>query len=227
MIIVAFGSISVFYFYFPFKFKSEPISLQSVYTISPPRIDGYFNSTEWAPAFNITFSLVSSRGESRPGELYILNNNTHLFLAFRILNEDYDGPPSGNNDALSIWLDVNNNEELDSYEDIKIIYTSATPYLDACHTGAGITIYIYSDSNYGGSQDGCAAWNHTDPAGWGTLTFEIAFPFISNDIHDLNVSRGTTIGIDFEYESPGPYLFIAEWPGDSLKANEWAKLVIA
>jgi len=41
------------------------------------------------------------------------------------------------------------------------------------------------------------------------------------------VSRGTIIGIDFEYRSPGAPLFIAEWPGDNLKANEWAKLMIA
>ncbi|MHA1427228.1 MAG: hypothetical protein ACTSQI_14660 [Candidatus Helarchaeota archaeon] len=206
----------------------KTVNLNSVYTTTSPTIDGYLNSTEWASAFNITFTLTHiGGGESRSGELYILNNNTHLFLAFRVLNEDYDGPPSGTNDQLRIWLDVNNNEELDSFEDMKILSTSATPYLDAYHTRPAGGLYIYSDSNYGGSQDGCAAWNHTNPAETGNLTFETAFPFSSTDIHDLNVSRGTTIGIDFEYRSPGAYMFIGEWPGDSLKANEWAKLMIA
>ncbi len=230
IIIVVFGSIGVFYLYFPFKFRSEPISLQSVYTISPPKIDGYFNSTEWTPAYNISFFLVSSRGESRPGELYILNNTTHLFLAFRILNEDYDGPPypQGDADELRIWLDINNNEELDNYEDIKILETSNTPYNDAYHTSPP-WIYICPDSNYGGTKDGYAFWNHTNPTGTGILTFETVFPFVSSDPHDLNVTRGTTLGIDFEYSSPttSSFLFRSEWPGDNAKPNEWAKLVIA
>ncbi|MHA1275765.1 MAG: hypothetical protein ACTSRC_19525 [Candidatus Helarchaeota archaeon] len=136
----------------------KTVNLNSVYTTNSPTIDGYLNSTEWASAFNITFSLTPiGGGESRSGELYILNNNTHLFLAFRVLNEDYDGPPSGTNDQLRIWLDVNNNEELDSFEDMKIVTASATPYLDAYHTRPAGGLYIYSDSNYGGSQDGCAA----------------------------------------------------------------------
>jgi hypothetical protein len=87
-------------------------------------------------------------------------------------------------------------------------------------------MYIYSDSNYGGTQDGFASWNYTNPSGTGVLTFETIFPFVSSDLHDLNVSQGTTIGINFEYwrlSTPSKY-FIAEWPAESMQPQKWAKL---
>jgi len=220
------GGIYLYSFIIP-----KTIYLQSVYTTSPPNIDGNFNSTEWASAFNISFTLQGV-DEARPGELYLLNNATHLFLAFRILDEDYDGPPypQGDSDELQIWLDPNNNEKLESYEDLKIIETSNTPYIDAYHTTPPM-MYIYPDSNHGGTTDGYTTWNHTNPTGTGILTFEIVFPFLSSDPNDLNTSRGTTIGINFQYCSPitSSSNFLSAWPGDSFGAipNEWAKLVIA
>ncbi|MHA1651751.1 MAG: hypothetical protein ACTSYB_16280 [Candidatus Helarchaeota archaeon] len=199
------------------SFKPKIIYLQSVYTNSSPKIDGYFDSTEWAPAFNINFTL-ELLGKIRQVELYIMNNNTHLFFAFKISNED---APNGNTDEMWIWLDSNNNEELDSYEDIKILKTEDTCYIDAYHTSPP-WMYIYPDSNYGGTTDGYAFWNFSNSNGVGILIFETVFPFISSDPHDVNVSRGTIVGITFEY-----HIFGTAWPGDNTKPNEWAKLVIA
>lgn len=211
VILAAFGVVYLFS-----SLKPQKIYLYSVYTTNPPKVDGYINSIEWSFAFNISFTF-HALDETRIGELYLMNNNTHLFFAFRILNEDIYHSP----DELWIWLDSNNNEELDDYEDLKIMDTSVTPYTDA-YFSAPPWIYIYPDTNHGGMQNGYVCWNHTNPNGTGTLTFEIVFPFVSTDPNDLNVSRGGMVGINLEYNTFGAY-----WPGDRLKPQEWAKLVIA
>ena len=209
----------------------KTIYIQSNYITVAPQIDGNFNATEWLPAYSINFTLKGTdeygRTEKRGGGLYVMNNATHLFLAFRIWHEDYDGPPSGTPDKLNIWLDTNNNEELDDYEDIKILFTSSTPYIDAYHYSPP-WVYIYPDSNHGGTTDGYAFWNHSNPSGTGVLTFETVFPFISDDPNDLNISRGITIGINFEYWSltTSSHYFIAEWPADTMQPQKWAKLTI-
>jgi hypothetical protein len=211
VILGVFGVVYLFLFLQPQK-----IYLYSVYTTNPPKVDGNINCTEWASAFNMSFTF-HCLDETRIGELYLMNNDTHLFFAFRIFNEDIYSSP----DELWLWLDPDNDEKLDAYEDIKMLKTTSPFYIDAYHTSPYGGMYIYSDSVYGGTQDGYALWNHTNPNGTGILTFETVFPFISSDPHDLNVTRGDTIGINFEY-----YIFGACWPGDRLKPQDWAKLVI-
>lgn len=68
----------------------EKILLNSTYTDSPPTIDGFLNSSEWANGVNITLNGFYNPNKTKNGMLYLMNDNLSIYIALVVPDSTLD-----------------------------------------------------------------------------------------------------------------------------------------
>ena len=175
-----------------FAGNGTEILANSVYTSMQPIIDGLLSLNEWGePAIIETLSYTndSVNYETHDMFVYFMNDNNYLYIAVKITNDDYESNLSEDWDKLEIWFDGDNNEIIESGEDIK-----------------EFTNLVYGDWFYEGNNtwssdatlDGEGEASHSNQA-IGDYTYEFKVPLNSGDTHDLSVTSDSTIGVLIRY----------------------------
>jgi len=178
---------------------STPV--HSPYASTPPTIDGVLSPDEWgSPAITKTltyFNAVDNQNETHDMTVYFMNNHSYLYTAIKITDDDFeheDYPTGEDVDVIELYFDNDNDEVIEAYEDIKNFWNLR--YRDWFKVGAQ---YRWNDDlNDDGTLDGEGVATHSDLA-LGDYTYEFKIPLNSDDIHDLSVSAGSTIGIKIMY----------------------------
>jgi len=129
-----------------------------------PKIDGAISSgytfdgipryAEWADAVKVDFPLDLAREdeirETHNATLYVKNDNTNLYLAVVVRDEDFD-----KNDVLHVSFDNANNKEVSQGDDLLVQFGASNIYGDLHYSTSG-------ETEWDSSQDGVgyAQWYH-------------------------------------------------------------------
>ncbi len=152
-------------------------SITSVFTASPPTIDGVSNETPWTTASPVAIQFISSAA-TYDASIGVLNNENSLFLYVHIFNATYNAS-SENEWAVRLDFHYNNTGTNDSFAESKKIETWVG-YRDWYRNGTTTR----TDSH----QDGEGKWSHDPGQGYGNYTFEFGIPLSSGDPLDLNAT---------------------------------------
>ncbi|MBI4469527.1 MAG: PD40 domain-containing protein [Acidobacteria bacterium] len=178
-------------------------TLQSLYSSTAPQIDGRFAPGEWdgVPYHGFLFSMVSTAtgeaGRTIPGDLYLMHDAAHLYLAIKLYQVEYHNryQEPALFDALLLLFDNNNDGVVDRLEDRKFV-VSLQPT-----TGAGQRGY-YSDEHFTTEEgessvdlhiDGMARIVHSDPGSIGDYAIEMAVPLNSGYPDDISLTPGAKV----------------------------------
>ena len=198
------------------------VRLVSTYTTTPPEIDGVISPDEWtnANAISITLNGFNNPSNTKNGTLYLMNDNSNLYVAVVIPDITQD------TDYLMLDFDQGNDHIADAGDE------------DACGFNVGnLYPYLptgYADFHWDGiwwSNDtmlhGSGAMSYSD----GNYTYEFSKPLNSGDEQDMNLSLGDTVGFRIESWDGSMY----DWyrypqntvDADTSRWNEWADLKLA
>lgn len=200
----------------------------SAWSVTTPAIDGMITTGEWVDAAVANFTL-SYCSESHDVTLYIKNDDTYLYLAAVVRNEEYSNLAEMNHDFANFYFDNNNNGTSDIGEDGLAIRFDNTVFRDTYNPN-GVNGWSYSDDTDGGTNDILGAVTHTNPVpdGVGDYTFEYRHPLNSPDnSHDFSLSAGDTVGFRFSFpDGEAPCQPVGnDWPSPS--PSGYADIVIA
>lgn len=159
-------------------------------------IDGYFGPDEWEHANIISFDAkIPSHdgGGTIPAELYIMNDDDHLYLGIKIGRASFGAATNPvfnfdlNNNGVRDIEDEHIGMSVGIYSGIRVFdgfYTNQPP----CSSGS---VCGFSDTDYGGSNDVFSSASYD-----GDFTYiELSHPLDSfDDIHDMSLSPGDTTG---------------------------------
>src|SRR3989475_6056025 len=132
-------------------------------------IDGVLSPGEWDAAGQMSFLVNTPEGGTTPATLFVMNDQTNLYLAVRFARSALD---AGN--SLSFEFDGNSDNIRDDGDD-EIGFSAGIGFKDLFDTTAppcasgGLCSFL--DTDYGGSDDGAAAL-----ADDGTVTRARPFP---------------------------------------------------
>ncbi len=172
----------------------------SAWAVTTPDIDGVISVGEWIDAAVADFTLAYC-SETHDSTVYIKNDDTYLYLAAVVRNEEYSNLAEMYHDFANFYFDNNNNGATDVGEDGLAIRFDNTVFRDT-HNPNGVNGWSYSDDTQGGTNDLVGAVTHTDsvPDGVGDYTFEYRHPLNSADnAHDFSLSPGDTVGFRFSF----------------------------
>jgi len=112
------GSLSISTSAFNFdQFNSTVPRIDSKWSATSPTIDGSFGGTEWAGAVSIDLATMNAMNLLE-GKMYVMNNATHLFIAF----DAYGDVTQDFSDLSSIAFDTGNDDKLtDGKEDMFLL----------------------------------------------------------------------------------------------------------
>lgn len=200
----------------------------SAWSITTPTIDGVISTGEWVDAAVVDFTL-SYCSESHDVTLYVKNDDTYLYLAAVVRNEEYSNLAEMYHDFANFYFDNNNNGVTDVGEDGLAIRFDNTVFRDT-YNPTGVNGWSYSDDSDGGTNDIVGAVSHTNPVadGIGDYTFEYRHPLNSaDDSHDFSLSAGDTVGFRFSFpDGEAPCQPVGyHWPSSSPAG--YADIVIA
>ncbi len=200
----------------------------SAWSITTPTIDGTISSGEWVDAAVANFTL-SYCTESHDVTLYVKNDDTYLYLAAVVRDEEYSNLAEMYHDFANFYFDNNNNGATDVGEDGLAIRFDNTVFRDTYNPN-GVNGWSYSDDTDGGSNDLLGAVTHTNPVpdGVGDYTFEYRHPLNSADnAHDFSLNPGDTVGFRFSFpDGEAPCQPVGyHWPSSS--PTGYADIVIA
>ncbi len=196
--------------------------LGPAWTSTPPTIDGIIDAGEWSSADTEAFTIATSYA----GTLYVMNDDTNVYLALSITDDDW-GTDLNTRDFVLIFFD----NDHDGYgpelgdDAIGFITTGVTsPDLGFIYLidqfwrpQSGFTW----DALYDGTDDGEAAGTFN-----GTYNlFEISHPLNDvDDDHDFSLFFGDTVGFSMIYADNNE--IVGRWPESSSQSG-WNDLVIA
>jgi hypothetical protein len=200
----------------------------SAWSITTPTIDGVISTGEWVDAAVADFTL-SYCSESHDVTLYVKNDDTYLYLAAVVRDEEYSNLAEMYHDFANFYFDNNNNGVTDVGEDGIAIRFDNTVFLDTYNPN-GVNGWSYSDDSNGGTNDIVGAVTHTNPVpdGVGDYTFEYRHPLNSaDDSHDFSLNAGDTVGFRFSFpDGEAPCQPVGyHWPSSSPAG--YADIVIA
>jgi hypothetical protein len=200
----------------------------SAWAATTPTIDGVISAGEWIDAATADFTLAYC-SESHDATLHVKNDDTYLYLAAVVRDEEYSNLAEMYHDFANFYFDNDNDGTTDVGEDGLAVRFDNTVFRDT-HNPNGVNGWSYSDDGYGGTNDLVGATTHTNPVpdGVGDYTFEYRHPLDSADnAHDFSLSPGDTVGFRFSFPDgettcqPVGY----DWPSSS-PAN-YGDIVIA
>ncbi|TET89822.1 MAG: hypothetical protein E3J35_08550 [Methanomassiliicoccales archaeon] len=162
--------------------------IYSVWTTTPPTIDGAFPVGEWADATIVDLSAIA--GNNLGSYLYVANNDSHLFVAYDAYGDITDDV----GDAASISFDTDHDGAgTDGGDDQFVIYGDGTTQHYEYSSGTGLWQVHCSpfDSGLANHTDlaGAEGFGISPNSGTDHRIFELSIPFAL-----LNVSLGDTVG---------------------------------
>lgn len=197
----------------------------SAYTLVPPTLDGTIGGAEWAPADTVDFT-ISYCQEDHLVTLYVMNDDTNLYVALLIRDEDFPGAAF----VDQFFVHVNNDGigAREVGDDTWIVQHDASLIDDAHHPG-GVPLLFLSDLQAGGTNDLLAAVTFTPSptGGIGDYMIEMSRPLDNaDDAFDPSWVFGSlaslAISID---ESNLPIGCNNVFPGND--PNDWIQIQIA
>jgi hypothetical protein len=172
----------------------------SAWAVTTPTIDGVISAGEWIDADTADFTLTYC-SESHDVTLYVKNDDTYLYLAAVVRDEEYSDLAEMYHDFANFYFDNDNDGVTDVGEDGLAIRFDNTIFRDT-YNPTGVNGWSYSDTSDGGTNDIDGAVTHTNPVpdGIGDYTFEYKHPLdSSDDAHDFSLSAGDTVGFRFSF----------------------------
>jgi hypothetical protein len=172
----------------------------SKWAVTTPTIDGVISPGEWLDADTEDFTLTYC-SETHDVTLYVKNDDTYLYLAVVVRNEEYSDLTEMYHDFANFYFDNNNNGATDTGEDGLAIRFDNTIFRDT-YNPVGVNGWSSSDTSDGGDNDIDGAATHTNPVpdGIGDYTFEYRHPLNSSDnAHDFSLSTGDMVGFRFSF----------------------------
>lgn len=172
----------------------------SAWAVVTPTIDGTISPGEWVDADVADFTLAYCT-ESHDVTLYVKNDDTYLYLAAVVRDEEYSNLAEMYHDFANFYFDNDNDGVTDTGEDGLAIRFDNTIFRDT-YNPIGVNGWSYSDDTDGGTNDIVGATTHTNPVpdGVGDYTFEYRHPLDSaDDTHDFSLSPGDTVGFRFSF----------------------------
>ena len=202
----------------PYYFRppsEPPKQVNSLYINSTPQIDGEVdalwlsNATVVEPILNLV-GLLTKDDTIVGSKMYVMNNDSFLFLGFFLLNKIYQYSILN---YFAVYCDTNFDGSMD-LDDVKMYDFQAGQYKDCWINIQESVSYLYQDA----VRNGFFAFKHTNPVEGerGNYFFEIAIPFNTtlSDPSELNVTRGDSIIIavnGFIYLGDGSS-YLIQWP---------------
>jgi len=195
---------------------SSASAIDSTYTTSAPTIDGVLSGGEWGSGLSITLNGFHSSELTMDGQLYVMNDDTNIYVAI-VLADPVQCPYD------SMMLDFDQGHD----------HTATTGGEDAMdyYNGAYADYYWGNDwwsydTNMGDSTDGTGAQVHSSSQ----YTYEFSKPLDSGEDTDMSLSPGDTVGFRIEtWDSTT--LDNYRYPQDTVDSittrwDEWADLNI-
>jgi len=204
-------------------------NILSSWAVTTPTIDGVISPGEWIDADTADFTLTYC-GESHDVTLHVKNDDTYLYLAVVVRNEEYSNPAEMYHDFANFYFDNDNDAVTDTGEDGLAIRFDNTVFRDT-YNPTGVNGWSYSDDSDGGTNDIEGAVTHTNPVpdGVGDYTFEYKHSLNSTDnAHDFSLSSGDTVGFRFSFpdgETGGCQPVGYHWPSSS--PTSYGDIIIA
>ena len=212
---------------------SMPPVVYSNCTSTPPTIDGLLIPNEWgSPEIVKTLNYINrdtSESETHEMTVHFMNDDTYLYIAIKITNEDFesDDVQGVDVDVIELYFDNDNDGVIEPNEDIKNFWN--LEYGDWFYKGNGTWC---SDSK----KDGGGAAKHSNHA-IGDYTYEFRIPLNSSDDQDLSVTPDCTIGVKILYRemcyssADGYWYGVGKdgWPteGERFDGSTYGKLVLS
>lgn len=199
--------------------------LNSSYTTSPPTIDGSLGAGEWSNGMNITLNGFTTSANTIRGELYIMNNNTHLFMAAVI---DDSAQQVGTDYAVFMFDNGHDHTATLGGEDAAEFGYYLSAYGDDYWGTSAPTDWWVRDV---GDGNGTAHGNGSSSYSSGQYVYEFSKPLNSSEARDMAVALGSAIGFRIEtYDGVDADNY--RYPQNTVDANtsrwdEWADLNIA
>lgn len=172
----------------------------SAWAVVTPTIDGVLSAGEWIDADVADFTLAYC-SESHDVSLYVKNDDTYLYLAVVVRDEEYSNLAEMFHDFANFYFDNNHNGIVEVGEDGLAIRFDNTIFEDT-HNPTGVNGWSYFDDTVGGTNDLDGATTHTNPVpdGVGDYTFEYRHPLdTADDSHDFSLAPGDTVGFRFSF----------------------------
>jgi hypothetical protein len=156
----------------------------------PPLIDGIIEADVWSSAAKIEFIL----GGTFEAALYIMNDETDLFIAFRIADATFS-----DDDQLSVAFDNNNDGLAFGDGDDHLVSRGDRGFIDY-HWTNDPNVPILRDIDTGGTSNGAG----DNSASGGFNSFELRHPLDSADnLHDFSLETGSKVGLRISYRDDG------------------------
>jgi len=216
---------------FVFAYSTPPTSAHSGDVLSAfatviPTIDGTISAGEWDDAATVSFIIGVPSGtptQFLDSTLFVKNDDTNLYLAWVIKNEDFDPVSVVGFDLARFHFD-NDHDGLREIGDDAINCAGITVCQDEFRQNA--LNQEAGDACCGGTNDISFAASHTNPItdAIGDYVFEVSHPLNTNDdSHDFSLLAGDTVGLGLEFFDAG----IGSGWFPSPSASNWADIVIA
>jgi len=160
-----------------------------------------------------TQSFTLSGGYS--GDIYVMNDDTNLYLAVRITDDDF-GTTISDYDAVSFSFDNDHDGAgPEAGDDTLICISNNFGIFDQFHNLTSGTTW---DSLYGGTADGAVA-----ATGNGSINnFEFVHPLNSTDLaHDFSLKPGSIVGFTIGYIDN--VTWVGSWPINPLFPQSYSK----
>jgi hypothetical protein len=165
--------------------NNQTVDLYTVSHAVAVAIDGAIGSGEWDGATTYDFEVNTPEGTTTPGQLFVRNDGTNLYLAVRFARTVVD---PGN--SASFEFDSDGSGTLNHGDD-GIILNPSSGFQDLVRQTCGGVPCSRRDTDVGGTNDGAAAF-----ANDGTHTvYEFSHPLNSGDAFDFARASGQTLGL--------------------------------
>ena len=184
-----------------------------------PTINGEIVDSEWQNAHSSSFSL-SIGANSYTGTFYVMNDAANLYIAIKILDNDFDigAVP----DAAAVYFDNDNDGTFEPGDDSIAHYANVTGFVDRFLQSFFV---MKRDTEAGGQNDGLGACG----AHGGYNHFEFSHPLNSaDDPHDFSLSSLNTVGFTIAYRDGALGLSVGNWPAAVAEdTTGWGDIVVA
>ncbi|MEM1565534.1 MAG: hypothetical protein QW510_00380 [Candidatus Bathyarchaeia archaeon] len=189
---------------------AEESSVLSAWTCKPPKIDGNIEDEEWINAAKVDFNITSYNGT-----IYIMNDGGNLYLAAKIMDDDF-GTSFSDYDVFMFFFDNDNDGVPEKGDDGLFCFTITGPPYDVFYNITEPNAWP-GDATDGGTVDG-----YHDETGDGNYNyFECVHPLDSfDDAHDFSLKIGDVIGFRVRYHDNKT--LIGDWP-----STGWCYIKIA
>jgi hypothetical protein len=196
------------------------LGISSSYTSSAPLIDGVIGDGEWANKMPITLNGFNNPSSTKNGALYVMNDNSTLYIAVVI--------PDATKDADYLMLDFDQGND----------HVATDGGEDATGFNVG-DVYPGMPTSYADYHWTTSSWWQQDTATHGAgamkyasnnYTYEFSKPLNSSDPQDMNLKPGEIIGFRIEtwdttlndwYRYPQNTV-----DSNTARWNEWADLSV-